>query len=85
MFDNVPDMFKGDHAETEEESNEWVRQVVAGQKASVRRPPELLTRDVVAKAINKEVAEGRGSTHGGAYLDIASQRSAEHGLGQSRL
>jgi succinate dehydrogenase / fumarate reductase flavoprotein subunit len=77
MFDNVPDMFKGDHAETEEEANEWVRQVVAGEKATVRRPPELLTRDVVAKAINKEVAEGRGSTHGGAYLDIANQRSAE--------
>jgi len=77
MFDNVPDMFKGDHAETEEESTEWVRQVVAGEIASVRRPPELLTRDVVAKAINKEVAEGRGSTHGGAYLDIASQRSPE--------
>ncbi len=77
MFDNVPEMFKGDHAETEEEAKEWVRQVVAGQKASVRRPPELLTRDVVAKAINKEVAEGRGSTHGGVYLDIASQRSAE--------
>jgi succinate dehydrogenase / fumarate reductase flavoprotein subunit len=77
MFDNVPDMFKGDHAETEEESTEWVRQVVAGEIASVRRPPELLTRDVVAKAINKEVEEGRGSTHGGAYLDIASQRSAE--------
>ncbi|HIF46406.1 MAG TPA: FAD-binding protein, partial [Candidatus Poseidoniales archaeon] len=77
MFDYVPDMFKGDHAETEEEATEWVRQVVAGQKASVRRPPELLTRDVVAKAINTEVAEGRGSTHGGAYLDIANQRSAE--------
>ena len=77
MFDNVPEMFKGDHAETEEEATEWVRQVVAGEKASVRRPPELLTRDVVAKAINKEVAEGRGSTHGGAYLDIANQRSAE--------
>ena len=77
MFDNVPDMFKGDHAETEEESTEWVRQVVAGEIATVRRPPELLTRDVVAKAINKEVAEGRGSTHGGAYLDIASQRTPE--------
>jgi len=77
MFDNVPEMFKGDHAETEEESTEWVRQVVAGEIASVRRPPELLTRDVVAKAINKEVLEGRGSTHGGAYLDIASQRSPE--------
>ncbi len=77
MFDNVPEMFKGDHAETEEESTEWVRQVVAGEIASVRRPPELLTRDVVAKAINKEVAEGRGSPHGGAFLDIANQRSAE--------
>jgi len=77
MFDNVPDMFKGDHAETEEEALEWVRQVAVGEIASVRRPPELLTRDVVAKAINKEVAEGRGSTHGGAYLDIATQRSAE--------
>ena len=77
MFDNVPDMFKGDHAETEEEALEWVRQVVAGEIATVRRPPELLTRGLVAKAINKEVAEGRGSTHGGAYLDIASQRSAE--------
>ncbi len=77
MFDNVPEMFKGDHAETEEESTEWVRQVVAGEIASVRRPPELLTRDVVAKAINKEVAEGRGSIHGGAYLDIASQRTPE--------
>ena len=77
MFDNVPDMFKGDHAETEEEATEWVRQVVAGEIASVRRPPELLTRDVVAKAINKEVAEGRGSPHGGAFLDIANQRTAE--------
>ena len=77
MFDNVPEMFKGDHADTVDEANEWVRQVVAGEKATARRPPELLTRDVVAKAINKEVAEGRGSTHGGAYLDIASQRSAE--------
>ena len=77
MFDNVPEMFKGDHAETEEEATEWVRQVVAGEIASVRRPPELLTRDVVAKAINKEVAEGRGSPHGGAFLDIANQRTAE--------
>ncbi len=77
MFDNVPEMFKGDHAETEDEAKEWVRQVVAGEIASVRRPPELLTRDVVAKAINKEVAEGRGSPHGGAFLDIATQRTAE--------
>ena len=75
MFDNVPEMFQGDHAETEDEAAEWVRQVVAGEKSTARRPPELLTRDVVAKAINKEVEEGRGSPHGGAFLDIASQRS----------
>ena len=55
MFDNVPEMFRGDHAETEEEARRWVDQVVAGQKATARRPPELLTRDVVAKAIDKEV------------------------------
>ena len=77
MFDNIPEMFKADTAETEEEADEWVRQVVAGEKLSVRRPPELLTRDVVAKAINKEVAEGRGSPHGGAFLDIATRRSTE--------
>ena len=40
---------------------------------SARRPPELLTRDVVARAINTEVKAGRGSEHGGAYLDIATQ------------
>ena len=77
MFDNIPEMFKADTAATEEEADEWVRQVVAGEKLSVRRPPELLTRDVVAKAINKEVAEGRGSPHGGAFLDIATRRTSE--------
>jgi succinate dehydrogenase / fumarate reductase flavoprotein subunit len=76
MFDNVPDMFKGDFAETEEEANQWVQQVVAGQQATVRRPPELLTRDVVARAIRREVRAGRGSPHGGVLLDIASRRSA---------
>jgi succinate dehydrogenase / fumarate reductase flavoprotein subunit len=77
MFDNVPEMFKGDFAETEEESNQWVEQVIARQPATVRRPPELLTRDVVARAIRREVREGRGTPHGGVYLDIASRRSAE--------
>lgn len=72
MFRSIPDMFKGEFAETEEEAKRWL----AGDKAA-RRPPELLTRDVVAKAIHKEVKEGRGSPHGGVFLDIASQRSPE--------
>lgn len=77
MFDNVPDMFKGDFAETEEEANGWVKAVVAGKIPKERRPPELLTRDVVARAIRKEVLAGRGAPHGGVYLDIASQRPAD--------
>ncbi len=71
MFDYVPEMFKGDHAETIEESDKWVEEVVSGKLATVRRPPELLTRDVVAKAIKAEVGAGKGSEHGGAYLDIS--------------
>lgn len=73
MFRYIPDMFKGEYAETEEEGKRWVE----GDKTA-RRPPELLTRDVVAKAILAEVKAGRGTPHGGAYLDIASQRSAEY-------
>ena len=71
MFDYVPEMFAGDHADTIEESDQWVEEVVSGKLATVRRPPELLTRDVVAKAINSEVKAGRGSPHGGAFLDIS--------------
>jgi len=77
MFDNIPPRFQGDHAETEEEANEWVSDVVAGRIPEVRRPPELLTRDVVARAIRKEVNSGRGSPHGGVFLDIATRRSAD--------
>ncbi|MDP6223834.1 MAG: fumarate reductase/succinate dehydrogenase flavoprotein subunit [Candidatus Poseidoniaceae archaeon] len=71
MFNYVPEMFQGDHAETIEESDQWVEEVVSGKLATVRRPPELLTRDVVAKAIKAEVEAGRGSPHGGAFLDIS--------------
>jgi len=71
MFDYVPEMFAGDHAETIEESDQWVEEIVSGKLATVRRPPELLTRDVVSKAINSEVKAGRGSPHGGAFLDIS--------------
>ncbi|MGB6043051.1 MAG: FAD-dependent oxidoreductase, partial [Pirellulales bacterium] len=55
MFDNIPEMFQGEYAETEEEASRWVEAVVAGQRPDARRPPELLTRDVVARAIRREV------------------------------
>jgi len=71
MFDYVPEMYKDEFADTEEEALEWVSEIVDGKLATVRRPPELLTRDVVAKAINSERDAGRASAHGGAYLDIS--------------
>jgi len=72
MFNNVPEAYQGRMAETEEEAQRWV-----DGDEEARPPPELLTRDVVARAILDEVAAGRGSEHGGAYLDIASRRSDE--------
>ena len=71
MFDYIPEMYKPEFADTEEESLEWVNEVIEGKLATKRRPPELLTRDVVAKAINSERDAGRASEHGGAYLDIS--------------
>ncbi|HVB71298.1 MAG TPA: fumarate reductase/succinate dehydrogenase flavoprotein subunit [Acidimicrobiales bacterium] len=72
MFNYVADMFRAETAETEEEADRWYDDHDAG-----RRPPELLPRDEVARAINTEVKAGRGTPHGGVYLDIASRRSAE--------
>src|SRR5712692_8774140 len=77
MFRYIPEMFRKDFADTEEEADRWVADVIAGRKAEARRPPELLTRDVVARAIAQEVREGRGSPHGGAFLDVASRRKPE--------
>jgi succinate dehydrogenase / fumarate reductase flavoprotein subunit len=77
MFNYVPEMYASEFADTEDEAMQWVEEVVSGQQATVRRPPELLTRDVVAKAINSEREAGRGSEHGGVYLDISWQDS-EH-------
>ena len=71
MFNYVPEMYEDEFADTEKEALEWVDEVVSGRLATKRRPPELLTRDVVAKAINSERAAGRASEHGGAYLDIS--------------
>jgi succinate dehydrogenase / fumarate reductase flavoprotein subunit len=73
MFDYVADMFRAETADTEEEADRWYADHTAG-----RRPPELLPRDEVARAINTEVKSGRGSPHGGVFLDIASRRSAEY-------
>src|SRR5687768_16004615 len=77
MFDYIPELYAGEFAESEEESNRWVAAVIAGRRPDARRTPELLTRDVVARAIRREVREGRGSPHGGVLLDIASYRSIE--------
>jgi succinate dehydrogenase / fumarate reductase flavoprotein subunit len=66
MFDDIPPLYQGQTADTPEEG--W-RYVVGDKNA--RRPPELLTRDHVARKIVKEVKEGRGSPHGGVFLDIA--------------
>jgi succinate dehydrogenase / fumarate reductase flavoprotein subunit len=72
MFDYIPEKFAAETASTVEEANDWL----AG-KEGARRPPELLTRDVVARSINAEVKAGRASPHGGAVLDIASRRPPE--------
>jgi len=72
MFDYIPEFFKAETADTEEEADRWYDDHVNN-----RRPPELLPRDEVARAINSEVKAGRGTPHGGVYLDIASRRSAE--------
>ena len=72
MFDYVPDVFRAQYAETEEEADRWYT-----DPDHNRRPPELLPRDEVARANNAEVKAGRGSPHGGVFLDIASRRPAE--------
>ena len=72
MFNYIPERFASETADTPEEAAKWL-----GGDSEARRPPELLTRDVVAKAIRAEVEAGRGSPHGGAFLDIASRREGE--------
>ena len=73
MFNYIPEAFAAETAKDEKEGNDWLN-----GKEGAMRPPELLTRDVVAKAIMKEVKEGRGSPHGGAFLDIANRRESEY-------
>ncbi|MEV5511544.1 fumarate reductase/succinate dehydrogenase flavoprotein subunit [Streptomyces flaveolus] len=72
MFGYVPDVFKEKYAESEEEADRWY-----DDPDHNRRPPELLPRDEVARAINAEVKEGRGSPHGGVFLDVSTRMPAE--------
>ena len=73
MFNYVADMFRAETAETEEEADAWYDDHINN-----RRTPDLLPRDEVARAINSEVKAGRGSPHGGVFLDIASRRTPEY-------
>ena len=72
MFDYVPDVFRGQYAETEAEGDRWYT-----DPDHNKRPPELLPRDEVARAINNEVKEGRGSPQGGVYLDVSKRLPAD--------
>ncbi|MGR6972483.1 fumarate reductase/succinate dehydrogenase flavoprotein subunit [Streptomyces cynarae] len=72
MFDYIPDVFKEKYAETEAEADRWY-----DDPDHNRRPPELLPRDEVARAINAEVKAGRGSPHGGVFLDVSTRMPTE--------
>ncbi|MEU0879697.1 fumarate reductase/succinate dehydrogenase flavoprotein subunit [Lentzea sp. NPDC005914] len=72
MFDYIPEVFKDKYADNEEEGDRWYT-----DQANNRRPPELLPRDEVARAINSEVKAGRGSPHGGVFLDVSTRLPAE--------
>ncbi|WP_433366951.1 fumarate reductase/succinate dehydrogenase flavoprotein subunit [Streptosporangium sp. CA-115845] len=71
MFDYIPEVFKDKYATSEEEGDRWYT-----DQANNRRPPELLPRDEVARAINSEVKAGRGSPQGGVYLDVSTRLPA---------
>jgi succinate dehydrogenase / fumarate reductase flavoprotein subunit len=72
MFDYIPDVFKAQYATTPEEGDRWYT-----DPEHNKRPPELLPRDEVARAINSEVKAGRGTPHGGVYLDVSSRLPAD--------
>ncbi|MEU7168336.1 fumarate reductase/succinate dehydrogenase flavoprotein subunit [Streptomyces morookaense] len=72
MFDYIPDVFREKYADTEAEADRWYE-----DPDHNRRPPELLPRDEVARAINAEVKAGRGTPHGGVFLDVSTRMPAE--------
>ncbi|HEV2106219.1 MAG TPA: fumarate reductase/succinate dehydrogenase flavoprotein subunit [Candidatus Eisenbacteria bacterium] len=71
MWRYLPEARRQEYAATEDEARRWLDASVAGKHTEARRPPELSTRDNVARAIYTEVKEGRGSPHGGVFLDIS--------------
>lgn len=73
MFKYIPEFFKAETADNEAEADRWYE-----DKKNNRRTADLLPRDEVARAINSEVKAGRGSPHGGVFLDIATRRDAEY-------
>src|SRR5947207_14550868 len=73
MFDYVPDFFRAETAVDEREADAWYE-----DKKNNRRTPDLLPRDEVARAINAEVKAGRGSPHGGVFLDINTRRPGDY-------
>jgi succinate dehydrogenase / fumarate reductase, flavoprotein subunit len=77
MWDYLPEDRRGEYAATDEEAAKWVTAQSQGRVTDARRPPELSTRDNVSRAIYTEVREGRGSPHGGVFLDI-SYLPADH-------
>jgi succinate dehydrogenase flavoprotein subunit len=72
MFDYIPEVFKEKYADSEAEGDRWYTDA-----DNNRRPPELLPRDEVARAINSEVKAGRGTEHGGVFLDVSTRLPAE--------
>ena len=72
MFNYIPDVFKDKYADNEAEGDRWYN-----DQANNRRPPELLPRDEVARAINSEVKAGRGTPHGGVFLDVSKRLPAD--------
>jgi succinate dehydrogenase / fumarate reductase, flavoprotein subunit len=77
MFDYIHPLYKNETADTEEEADRWLKESTSGITSKARRTPDLLPRDIVARAIYSEVKAGRGSPHGGVFLDIHSRRTAE--------
>jgi succinate dehydrogenase / fumarate reductase flavoprotein subunit len=77
MWKYLPDDRRAEYAATDEEAMRWVTALSEGRETDARRPPELSTRDNVARAVYNEVKEGRGSPHGGVFLDI-SYLPADH-------
>jgi len=84
MFGYIPELYKNETADNEDEADRWLKSTgvnlvasTTGTGANPKRTPDLLPRDIVARAINTEVKAGRGSPHGGVFLDIATRRTPE--------